>query len=75
MAKLMMPVRNGIAMKKIMIVPWVEKSCAKCSGVRNPPPIAPSSPTACWARMTKASATARASITRASTTYMMPIFL
>jgi len=22
------PVRNGISMKKIMIVPWVEKSCA-----------------------------------------------
>lgn len=34
---LISPVRNGIAMKKIMIVPCVEKSWAKWSGERNPP--------------------------------------
>jgi hypothetical protein len=31
-AKLISPVRKGIAMKKIMTVPWVLKSCEKCSG-------------------------------------------
>ena len=27
-AKLISPVTSGVATKKIMIVPWVEKSCA-----------------------------------------------
>ena len=34
MAKLMSPVRNGIAMKKIMIVPCVVKSWEKWAGGR-----------------------------------------
>ena len=37
MRKFMKPVMKGIPTKKIMIVPWVEKSSAKCSGARNPP--------------------------------------
>ncbi len=58
-------------MKKIMIVPWVVKNSPKCWGVRNPPPRA----LAWWARMKNASTIPRASITSASATYMMPIFL
>ena len=54
-----------------MIVPWVLNSSAKCAGERNPPPR----PTACCDRMSSASTSARASITSASTMYMMPIFL
>ena len=38
MTKLIRPVRNGMAMKKTMIVPWVEKSWPKWSGDRKPPP-------------------------------------
>ncbi len=34
MTKLISPVRNGIAMKKIMIVPCEEKIWSKCSGAR-----------------------------------------
>ena len=53
------------------MVPWVLNNCAKWSGDRNPPP----KPKACCARISTASISARASITKASTTYMMPIFL
>ena len=62
---------NGIATKKIMIVPCVLKSCAKWSGVRNPPP----SPNACWVRISAPSMMPRAIITSDSTTYMMPMRL
>ncbi len=40
--KFIRPITNGIAMKKIMIVPWAENIWSKCSGGRYPcaPPAA-----------------------------------
>jgi hypothetical protein len=64
-------VRNGIAMKKIMMVPCVEKSWAKWSAERNPP----CSPSACWARITTPSSAPRTSMISASTIYITPIRL
>ena len=63
---------NGIAMKKIMMVPWVLNSCAKWSGAMKP---GLSIAAACCMRISTASISARLSITKARTMYMMPIFL
>ena len=71
-AKLISPVRNGIAMKKIMMAPWVVNSWAKWLGFTRP---GASTASACCERISTASTTARDSMTRAVTTYMMPIFL
>ena len=68
----MRPVRNGIAMKKIMTEPWVLNSWAKCSGSTTP---GASIAVACWTRISTASISARLSITKASTMYMMPMRL
>ena len=71
MTKLISPVRNGMAMKKIMIVPWVLNSSPKWCGDRKPPPR----PKACCVRISTASISARDSITRAMMMYMMPMRL
>ena len=59
-------------MKKIMMLPWVLKSCAKWSGAMKPGALIA---TACCIRIRTASMSARVSITNASAMYMMPIFL
>ncbi len=59
-------------MKKIMMLPWVEKSWAKWFGSTKPGVLMA---IACCVRISTASIKARLSITAASTTYMMPIFL
>ncbi len=59
-------------MKKIMMLPCVLNSCAKWSGATKP---GVSIALACCIRISTASISARASITKASTTYMIPIFL
>ena len=68
----MRPVRNGIAMKKIMMLPCVLNNWAKWSGAIKP---GLSIAAACCIRISTASIRARLSITKASTMYMMPIFL
>ena len=59
-------------MKKIMMLPCVLNICAKWSGARKP---GLSIAAACCIRINTASMSARLSMTKASTMYMMPIFL
>ncbi len=59
-------------MKKIMMLPWVVKSCAKWFGSTRPGALMAA---ACCVRISTASISARVSITPAITMYMMPIFL
>ena len=71
--KFIIPITNGIAMKKIMIVPCAEKIWSKCSGGKYP--CAPPAATACCARIMMASAKPRSSMISASMMYMMPMRL
>ena len=71
--KFISPITNGIAMKKIMIVPCAEKTWSKCSGGRYP--CAPPAAIACCERIMIASAKPRSSMTSASTQYMTPMRL
>ena len=71
--KFIIPITNGIAMKKIMIVPCAEKIWSKCSGGRYP--CAPPAATACCARIMMASEKPRSSMISASMMYMMPMRL
>ena len=59
-------------MKKIMMLPWVEKSWAKWFGSTSPGELTAK---ACCVRINTASISARLSITPAITMYIMPIFL
>ena len=67
------PERNGMAIKRIMMVPWAENTWLKWSGGKKPG----DAPTAmaCWARIMMASEKPRSSMISDKMMYMMPIFL
>ena len=71
--KFIRPITNGIAMKKIMMVPCAEKIWSKCSGGRYP--CAPPAATACCERIMIASEKPRSSMISARMQYMTPIRL